>query len=121
MLAYSTQKIGHIIKIFAQVAFWIKVICFVPKWFQTVLIVEYFSVLFSTDKVYTFGRSEYGRLGLGENCTEKKEPTLVKALQDKKIVAIGGGAAVSYAITSEGMSISLEFYKGKYSNLNAYI
>lgn len=59
--------------------------------------------LLSTDHVYTFGRSEYGRLGLGENVSETKEPTLVKALQDEKIVAIGAGAAVSYAITSDGL------------------
>jgi len=57
----------------------------------------------SDNKVYTFGRSEYGRLGLGEDAQETKTPTLVDALKDEKIVAIGGGASVSYAINSEGV------------------
>lgn len=57
----------------------------------------------SDHKVYTLGRCEYGRLGLGEDCQEKKEPTLVTSLANKKIVAIGGGTCVSYAITSEGV------------------
>lgn len=68
---------------------------------------QHHTVALSSDNhVYTFGRSEYGRLGLGENVSETIEPTLVKALQDEKIVAIGAGAAVSYAITSDGVFYS---------------
>ena len=50
--------------------------------------------------VYTFGRAEYGRLGLGENCGERKEPSLVKL--ENKCTDISAGSSVSFALTEDG-------------------
>lgn len=53
--------------------------------------------------VYSLGRKEYGRLGLGsENLDEKSEPTLVASLQDKKCVNVNCGSVVSFAVDDEG-------------------
>lgn len=52
-------------------------------------------------KVYTIGRAEYGRLGLGEKSGEMKEPTLVTKLSDK-IIDIAAGQSVSLALTADG-------------------
>lgn len=51
-------------------------------------------------KVYSLGRSEYGRLGLGEGAEEKYEPTLVSGIGTASTVACG--ASVSYAVTKDG-------------------
>lgn len=51
-------------------------------------------------QVYSLGRAEYGRLGLGEGVTEKSEPTSVKGITRACVVACG--ASVSYAVTKEG-------------------
>lgn len=50
--------------------------------------------------VYSLGRSEYGRLGLGPDAEEKSEPTPVPGLGASSRVTCG--ASVSYAITKEG-------------------
>lgn len=50
--------------------------------------------------MYTLGRAEYGRLGLGENCGEKKEPTHVKL--DGKCTAIAASNSVSFALMEDG-------------------
>ncbi|VDI14481.1 regulator of chromosome condensation [Mytilus galloprovincialis] len=52
-------------------------------------------------KVYTIGRAEYGRLGLGEDSGEKREPTLVKTLTEK-CTDIAAGQSVSLALTEHG-------------------
>ena len=52
-------------------------------------------------KVYTLGRSEYGRLGLGEESKEKKEPTTV-TLQGGKAKNIAAGQSVSFALMEDG-------------------
>ena len=51
-------------------------------------------------KVYAFGRTEYGRLGLGEVEEEPMEPTLVGALPH--IGSIATGTCVSFAAASNG-------------------
>ncbi|CAI5663300.1 regulator of chromosome condensation isoform X2 [Oreochromis niloticus] len=51
-------------------------------------------------QVYSLGRAEYGRLGLGEGAEEKSEPTPVMGIELAKGVACG--ASVSYAVTREG-------------------
>ncbi|GFN79071.1 regulator of chromosome condensation-like [Plakobranchus ocellatus] len=53
-------------------------------------------------KVFTLGRDDYGRLGLGENCGERDKPTLVPALQGMTCSAVGAGGCCSFAVTSEG-------------------
>ena len=50
--------------------------------------------------VYSLGRAEYGRLGLGQGAEEKIDPTPVLGLGPSTRVACG--ASVSYAITKEG-------------------
>ncbi|XP_072534925.1 regulator of chromosome condensation [Salminus brasiliensis] len=54
----------------------------------------------SEGQVYSLGRAEYGRLGLGEGAEEKSEPTPVKGLNGACVVACG--ASVSYAVTKQG-------------------
>lgn len=51
-------------------------------------------------KVYSLGRAEYGRLGLGQGSEEKSEPTLVSGLEASSNVACG--ASVSFAVTRDG-------------------
>jgi len=50
--------------------------------------------------VYSLGRAEYGRLGLGKDAGEKSEPTLVPGLSDVQVIACG--ASVSFAVTKQG-------------------
>ena len=55
--------------------------------------------------VYSLGRKEYGRLGLGEkDLAEKSKPTAIPKLRSKKCVHVDCGTAVSYAIDSDGAS-----------------
>jgi len=56
--------------------------------------------------VHSFGRKEYGRLGLGENnLEEKSKPTIIPKLQSKKCVHVSCGTAVSYAVTNDGLCL----------------
>lgn len=57
----------------------------------------------STGQVYSLGRAEYGRLGLGKDAGEKSEPTPVTGISDAQVVACG--ASVSYAVTKQGENI----------------
>jgi len=50
--------------------------------------------------VYSLGRQEYGRLGLGEGGSDATIPTVVSELQD--CVEVACGTAVSYAVTAGG-------------------
>lgn len=51
-------------------------------------------------QVYSLGRAEYGRLGLGQGAEEKTEPTLVSGIEAACNVTCG--ASVSFAVTREG-------------------
>ncbi|XP_070768342.1 regulator of chromosome condensation [Enoplosus armatus] len=51
-------------------------------------------------QVYSLGRAEYGRLGLGQEAEEKSEPTPVMGIEPASGVTCG--ASVSYAVTREG-------------------
>lgn len=55
-------------------------------------------------KVYSLGRAEYGRLGLGAAAEEKSEPTPVPGMAAARGVACG--ASVSYAVTKEGSAFA---------------
>lgn len=57
-------------------------------------------------KVYTLGRADYGRLGLGEGCGEKSEPTLVESLKSETCVDVAAGGCVSFAVTKVGKNFS---------------
>ncbi|XP_030638003.1 regulator of chromosome condensation [Chanos chanos] len=54
----------------------------------------------SEGMVYSLGRAEYGRLGLGQGAEEKSEPTPVGGISGAQVVACG--ASVSFAVTKEG-------------------
>lgn len=54
----------------------------------------------SEGQVYSLGRAEYGRLGLGEGAEEKSEPTLVTGMEP--VCGVACGTSVSYAVTREG-------------------
>lgn len=54
----------------------------------------------SDGRVYSLGRAEYGRLGLGEGAEEKSEPAAVPGVEGA--VAVACGASVSYAVTKQG-------------------
>lgn len=53
-------------------------------------------------KVYSVGRADYGRLGLGENATEQHSPVQVVALRDERVEEVGCGEVVSFAVTQQG-------------------
>ena len=50
--------------------------------------------------VYSLGRQEYGRLGLGENGEDATVPTVIPEIQD--CIEVACGTAVSYAVTASG-------------------
>lgn len=58
----------------------------------------------SDGKVYSLGRAEYGRLGLGERATEKSTPTVIQGLP--AIAEVACGASVSYAISKDGRAFA---------------
>ncbi|XP_066587817.1 regulator of chromosome condensation-like isoform X2 [Prorops nasuta] len=53
-------------------------------------------------QVFVLGRKEYGRLGLGSNCTDAKQLTLIPALSSIKCIDIAAGSAQSFAVTETG-------------------
>lgn len=65
--------------------------------------------LIFSGQVYSLGRKEYGRLGLGENCEDVSEPALITALKDKKVTDISCEGNVSYAVTEDGKIINTFF------------
>lgn len=64
------------------------------------MILFYFFLCHPLGQVYSLGRAEYGRLGLGQGAEEKSEPTPVMGMEPASGVACG--ASVSYAVTREG-------------------
>ncbi|XP_060906859.1 regulator of chromosome condensation [Labrus mixtus] len=54
----------------------------------------------SEGKVYSLGRAEYGRLGLGPEAGEATEPSPVMGIEPA--CGVSCGASVSYAVTREG-------------------
>ncbi|XP_062890123.1 regulator of chromosome condensation [Mobula hypostoma] len=58
----------------------------------------------SEGKVHSLGRAEYGRLGLGEDATEKSTPTIIQGLP--VITDVACGASVSYAISKDGRAFA---------------
>ncbi|KAJ8340880.1 hypothetical protein SKAU_G00331710 [Synaphobranchus kaupii] len=58
----------------------------------------------SEGRVYSLGRAEYGRLGLGQGAEEKSEPTPIPGIDSAHTVACG--ASVSYAVTRQGCAFA---------------
>ncbi|PRD33970.1 UNVERIFIED_CONTAM: Regulator of chromosome condensation [Trichonephila clavipes] len=59
--------------------------------------------------VYSMGRKDYGRLGLGEDCEEKSVPTLITTLENENCNNISCGNCVSFSVTKEGSVYSWGF------------
>lgn len=59
-----------------------------------------------TCEVLVHGSGECDQLGLGEGVLERKKPTIVKSLSDKKIVSIAVGSLHNLALTAEGRVFS---------------
>ncbi|XP_012278110.1 regulator of chromosome condensation isoform X3 [Orussus abietinus] len=57
-------------------------------------------------QVFVIGRKEYGRLGLGPQCSDAKELILVPGLSSMKCVDIATGTAQSFAVTDSGKMYS---------------
>ncbi|XP_014661441.1 PREDICTED: regulator of chromosome condensation-like [Priapulus caudatus] len=53
-------------------------------------------------RVYSLGRKEYGRLGLGEEGDDQASPTLLTSLSGVTCTDVACGSCVSYAVTEEG-------------------
>lgn len=56
-------------------------------------------------KVYSLGRKEYGRLGMGDAAIDLAVPTPIPALQSQKCVEVAAGESVSLAVTESGKHI----------------
>ncbi len=59
-----------------------------------------------TCEVLTHGSGECDQLGLGEGVLERKKPTIIKSLSDKKIVAVAVGSLHNLALTADGRVFS---------------
>lgn len=53
-------------------------------------------------QVFVMGRKEYGRLGLGPNCLDAEELTIVPTLSSIKCIDVGAGSRESFAVTESG-------------------
>ena len=53
-------------------------------------------------EVFTCGRKEYGRLGLGKDTEEPNLPTQVEGLKGVKVVTVAAGGACSFVVTATG-------------------
>ncbi|XP_023246607.1 regulator of chromosome condensation-like [Copidosoma floridanum] len=53
-------------------------------------------------QVYTIGRKEYGRLGLGSLCEDAQELIPVPKLENLKCIDVAAGTAQSFAVTNTG-------------------
>lgn len=81
----------------------VRLTCFknsTPSWVQFSGGQHHSVCLDAEGQVYSLGRAEYGRLGLGKGAEETSEPTLVKGMEVASSVTCG--ASVSYAVTREG-------------------
>lgn len=61
---------------------------------------QHHTVMCLGGRVYVMGRSEYGRLGLGENTADKLLPTEVPDFG--KVHTVATGTSCSFAVTDEG-------------------
>ena len=61
---------------------------------------QHHTVICQNGRVYTLGRKNYGRLGLGENSDEPHLPRSVPDLSD--VTRVSAGTACSFAVTKSG-------------------
>lgn len=75
------------------------------------------NLLISIGLVYSLGRSEYGRLGLGEDCERVvSKPTTIPSLQDKKCINVSCGNVESFALEDNGnfFNYFVMYYKHRF-------
>ncbi|CAH1396649.1 unnamed protein product [Nezara viridula] len=72
------------------------------NWVKVAIGQHHTIALDSEGQVYALGRHEYGRLGLGADCTDADVPTLVKIPNDEKCSDISCGSTASFAVTESG-------------------
>lgn len=58
--------------------------------------------LSNSGKVYSLGRADYGRLGIGEGAKESSTPVQVASLDSEVISNIACGEVVSFAVSEQG-------------------
>lgn len=63
-------------------------------------------VLGSDGNVYAWGGNEYGQLGVDNDATSIKTPTIVEGLRNKNVVAVAAGRYFSLALTEGGQVYS---------------
>ena len=61
---------------------------------------QHHTVVCQNGRVYTLGRKEYGRLGLGENSDEPRVPRNVPDVND--VIRVAAGSACTFAVTKSG-------------------
>ncbi|EDV23138.1 uncharacterized protein TRIADDRAFT_58118 [Trichoplax adhaerens] len=59
-------------------------------------------ILARNGRVYSIGRGDYGRLGLGPDVKECSHPTEIETLANSDIKAVTCGLAVSFAVSNSG-------------------
>ncbi|XP_033644614.1 regulator of chromosome condensation-like [Asterias rubens] len=64
------------------------------------------ALLDNKGKVYTLGRTDYGRLGLGDGSKETYKPTQVSALDSEEVLSLGSGSSMSNCATKSGFLYS---------------
>ena len=65
-----------------------------------------YTVGIPTCELLVHGSGECDQLGLGEGVLERKKPTLVKSLSDKRIVSVAVGSLHNLALTADGVVYS---------------
>jgi RCC1 and BTB domain-containing protein len=65
----------------------------------------YYHTLLLTDtgRVFSFGRNDYGQLGLGHNAQRMFGPHQVEELEGKNVTSISAGCYHSIAVAQSGM------------------
>lgn len=64
---------------------------------------QHHSVVLTTDgKVFSVGRADYGRLGLGEEAKDQLVPVEVASFGDQRVQQVSCGEVVSFAVTEDG-------------------
>ena len=63
---------------------------------------QHHTVVCCDGDVFTCGRREYGRLGLGQNSDEPSRPTRIDSLKEVKVASVEASGSCSFAVTETG-------------------
>lgn len=74
------------------------------KEWQVISSGQHHSIALDSDgQVFVLGRKEYGRLGLGKDCSDVKQLTRVVIGDGEIINDVAAGSAQSFAVTESGL------------------